>query len=119
MWEDSVLSRCDRSLRWLDVCTCTETSVRRQGSREVLPFRSIAADVVLECSSSDENEVSPARRESRADFPDVSLQLLGPSEWSLARTVISSARKTSSFLIHVPACLPSSMRGATIRRQAS
>ena len=55
-----------------------------QGSREV-PDRarsrallSFAPDVVLECSSSDEDEVSLARRESRVDFPEVSLQLLDP-----------------------------------------
>ena len=41
-------------------------------------------DVVLECSSSDEDAMSLARRESRADFPEVSLQLLDPSEWKLA-----------------------------------
>ena len=46
-------------------------------------LRSSARDVELECSSSDEDEVSLARRESRADFPDMSLQLLDPSEWSL------------------------------------
>ena len=30
-----------------------------------------------------EDEVSLARRESRADFPEVSVQLLDPSEWKL------------------------------------
>ena len=47
-------------------------------------LRSIASDVVLECSSSDEDEVSLSREESRAEFPEVSLQLLDPSEWQLA-----------------------------------
>ena len=32
----------------------------------------------------DEDEVSLARRESRADFPSVSLQILDSSEWRLA-----------------------------------
>ena len=59
-------------------------------------LRSIAPDAVSECSSSDEDEVSHARRESRADFPEVSLQLLDRSEWKLAvYTVVSSVRKTS------------------------
>ena len=38
---------------------------------------------VSECLSSEEDEVSIARQESRADFPEVSLQLLDPSEWIL------------------------------------
>ena len=46
--------------------------------------RSIASDVFFECISSDEDEVSLSRRESRADFPAVLLQLLDPSEWTLA-----------------------------------
>ena len=46
-------------------------------------LRSIAPDVVLECTSSDEDVVSLAQRESRADFWEVSLQLLDPSEWEL------------------------------------
>ena len=46
-------------------------------------LRSIAPDVDLECSSSDEDEVSLAQRERGADFPEVSLQLLYPSEWKL------------------------------------
>ena len=37
------------------------------GSRAL---RSIAPDVVLECSSSDEDEVSLARRESRSGFQE-------------------------------------------------
>ena len=47
-------------------------------------LRSIAPDVVLACPSSDEKEVSLARRESRADFPGVSLQMLDFSEWTVA-----------------------------------
>ena len=47
-------------------------------------LRSITPDVVLECSSPDEKEVSLARRKSRADFTEVSLQLLDPSEWRSA-----------------------------------
>ena len=38
------------------------------------------ADVVLEFSSSDDYEVSLNRNESCADLPEVSLQLLDPSE---------------------------------------
>ena len=47
-------------------------------------LRSTAPEVVLECSSSDEDEVTLARWESRADFPEVSSQLLDPLEWGLA-----------------------------------
>ena len=47
-------------------------------------LRSIASDVVLDRSSSDEDEVSLARRQSRADFPEVPLQRLDPSEWKPA-----------------------------------
>ena len=36
----------------------------------------------MECSSSDEDKVSLAQRESRADFPEVLLQLLDPSAWT-------------------------------------
>ena len=101
-------------LRWLEVCICTDTSEKgfafaaREGCRELASevgrvtertrfksssrsigarsraLRSIAPDAVLECSSSDEDEVSLARRESRADFSEVSLQLLDPSESKLA-----------------------------------
>ena len=38
----------------------------------------------MKFSISDQNEVSLARRESRSDFPEVSLQLLDPSEWKMA-----------------------------------
>ena len=38
----------------------------------------------LGCSSSNEDVMSIARRECRADFPIVSLQLLDPLEWKLA-----------------------------------
>ena len=41
-------------------------------------------DVDFDSPGSDGNQVSLARRESRADFPEVSLQLLDPSEWRLA-----------------------------------
>ena len=41
-------------------------------------LRSIAPDVVLECSGSDEDVMSFARRERRADFLEASLQLLDP-----------------------------------------
>ena len=41
-------------------------------------------DAGLECSSSDEDEVSLAPRESCADSLEVSLQPVNPSEWRLA-----------------------------------
>ena len=86
-----------------------------QGSREVpgpsvpgrVCSRSIAPDVFfgvfklgrgMRCRllGSEEDEVSLARRESRADFPEVSLQLLDPSKWRLAAYGgFSFARKTS------------------------
>ena len=47
-------------------------------------LRSIAPEAGLECSSSDEHVMSLAPRESRADFLEVWLQLLDPSEWKLA-----------------------------------
>ena len=105
------LLRSDRSFRWLDVCICTGAPEKgfafavREGCRELASevgrvsertrfesspraigarlraLRSIAPDVAVECSSSDEDEVSLARRESRADFLEVSLQLLDPSGW--------------------------------------
>ena len=107
------LLRGDRSLRWLDVCICTDASEKdfaftvREGRRELAAevgrvserirskrsstsirarsraLRSIMPEAVLECTSSDEDVMSFARRESRADFPEVSVQLLDPSEWKL------------------------------------
>ena len=92
----------------LDVCIGTDASDKgfvfavREGCRELASkvgrvwertrlksarsraLRSILPDVVSECSSSDEDEVSLARRKSRADFPEVSLQHLEPSAWRLA-----------------------------------
>ena len=47
-------------------------------------LRSIAPEVDLENSSSDENEVSLPQKECHADFPAVSLQFLDPSQWKLA-----------------------------------
>ena len=105
------LLRSDWSLQWLDVCICTDVSERAsrsrfvkdvaswfrrwvvsqsgQGSREVpgpsVPGRvrsgSIAPDVVLEYSSSDEDRL-PEGRVARTS--QGSLQLLDPSEWRLA-----------------------------------
>ena len=69
----------------------SSTSIRAW-SRAV---RSIAPDVGSECSSSDENEVSLAFMESRADFPEVSLQLLDPRNGDWRRAVVSAARQTS------------------------
>ena len=67
-------------------------SRKRQGSREaprsirarLRALRSIAPEAGLECPGSDEDVVSLAQRESCADFPELSLQLLNPSEWRLA-----------------------------------
>ena len=64
-------------------------SLSGQGSSEV-PGPSVPGRVrsapSLQMSfwtSSGENEVSLARRASRSDFLEVSLQLLDPSEWTL------------------------------------
>ena len=111
------LLRSDWSLRWLDVCIGTDalekgcrelaSEVGRvsertrftRSSRSVRAWsralRSIAPDVGLECSSSDENEGSLAGRECRADFPEVSLQLLNPSDGHWRLVVASSVRKSS------------------------
>ena len=58
-------------------------------------LRSISPGVDLDSSGSDENEVSLARKESRTDFPEVSLQLLDPTEWKWRGTAAYHARKTS------------------------
>ena len=47
-------------------------------------LRSIAPDVELDSSSSDENDVSIAKRENCADLPEVSLQLADSTEWTMA-----------------------------------
>ena len=57
---------------------------RRSIRARLCALRSISPDVDSDGSGSDENEVSLARRESRSDFLEVSLQLLDPSEWTLA-----------------------------------
>ena len=77
-----------------DVVSLPRRSVvfrRGQGSKEApgpsVPGRVRFAqppDFDLESSGSDENEGSLPRRECRADFPEVSLQLLDPSKWRLA-----------------------------------
>ena len=114
IWGMSCLLRNDWTLRWLDVWICTDVSEKgfafavHEGRRELASeagrisvrtrfnrssrsvrarsrgFRSIALEVGLEFSTSDENEVSLARKECRADFPEVSLQLLDTSKWKLA-----------------------------------
>ena len=98
------------SLRCLDVCVCTDASEKgftfadREGCRELASefseqtrfkrssrsirarsraLRSILPEAGLECSSWDEDVMSLARRDSRADFPEVSVQLLDPSQWKL------------------------------------
>ena len=108
------LFRSDWSLRWLDVCVCAGASEKgfafavREGCRELASevgrvsertrfkrspkstlarsraLRVIAPDVVLERSSSDEDEVLLANRESCVECPEVWWQLLDPSEWRLA-----------------------------------
>ena len=104
--ELSVFSAVCWSLRRLDVCICTGASDKgfasavregcpgpertrfKRSSRSIRArsraLRSIALEASLESSSSDEDVMSLARRESRADFPEVSLQLLDPWEWKLA-----------------------------------
>ena len=115
------LFRSTCSLRWLDVCICTDASEKgfafavRDGCRELASevgrvsertrfrsssrsigagsraLRSVAADAALRDSSSDEGEVSLARRESRADVPGGVIAPLG----FIGMDVVSSARKTS------------------------
>ena len=63
----------------LFVLGCRE-SWNGQGPREA-PSRRMS---FWSRSCSDEDEVSLAQRESRADFPEVPLQLLDPSQWKLA-----------------------------------
>ena len=58
-------------------------------------LRSIAPNVVPECSRSGEVEVSLARKKSRADFREVSLHFRIPPNGDWRRTVVPSARKTS------------------------
>ena len=107
------LLRNDWSLRRLDVCICTDASekcfafVVREGCRELASevgrvsertrftrssryirarsraLRSIARDVDIVWSNSDEDEMSLAQRWSCADFPEMSLQLPDSSEWRL------------------------------------
>ena len=104
------LFRSDWSLRQLDVCICTDASEKGfafvkdaaswpqklvvsqsgHGSREApgpsVTDRALIAPVSIwiESSGSDGNEVSLARRESRADFPKVSHNFWIPTEWKLA-----------------------------------
>ena len=138
------LVRGDWSLRWLDVCICTAASEKdfafavREGCRELAPascrvserttlkrscksirarsraLRSISPEVGLECSSSDEDEAR-ALKESRADFLQVSLQLLDPSEWTLAAyraffrdegIIILEARSLLYAVRYVESCYP-------------
>ena len=105
IWGIQCLLRSDWSLRWLDVCICTDASEKgfafavREGCRELASevgrvsertsckrsarsirarsraFRSMVPESCLECSSSDEDVISLARRECRADFLRLSLQL--------------------------------------------
>ena len=98
----------------LDVCTCSwlqgldgasgrtrfERSSRSIRARS-RALRSISPKVSLECSSSEEDEVSLALTESRAEFLEVSLLLVDPSEWRLtaygasfpdASTIVLEAR---------------------------
>ena len=114
IWEEFLYLLRDWSLRWLDADFCTDASEKgftfavREGCRELASeggrvtqrtrfkrssrsirarsraLRSIALDVVLESSSSDEDEVALALKEGRADLPKVSLQLRDPSAWKLA-----------------------------------
>ena len=107
------LLRIDWSLRWFDVCICTDASEKgfafavREGCRELASevgrfsertrfkrssksirarsraLMAAAPEAVSECSSSEEGEVSLVWRESRADFTKVSLRLLNLSAWEL------------------------------------
>ena len=84
-------------------------------SRTRFKSSSIAREVSLERSSSDEDEVSLAQKERCADFPEVSLQLLDPSEWRLTvyggffrdeNTITLEARFILYAVRHAESCHP-------------
>ena len=77
-----------------------------------LALRSIPPDVDLEYSSSDEDEVSLAQRE----FPEVSLQLLNPSEWRLVAYGGFLRDDNIQFLKHVLCGMLSGLKRVNIRR---
>ena len=142
------LLRSDRSLRWLDGI-CTDASEKgialavREGCRELASevgrvsewtrfknssrsiraksraLRTIAPEAGLECFSSDENEVSLARRECRADILEASLQLLDSSEWKLAAYGGLFRKDTLQFSKHVPSCMLFDMQRVVVRRDTS
>ena len=128
MWWNLMSS--DWSVRWRDVCICTDASEKsfafavRQRCRELASevgrvperrsfkrssrsiraksraLRSIVPDAGLECPSSDEDVISLARRESRADFPEVSMQLLDPLERKL--TAYDGFFREESLIVLAP-----------------
>ena len=62
-------------------------------------LKTVASKAVSECFCSSGDEVSLSQRESCADFPEVSLQLLDPSAWDLVAIRAFFLKKT--FLKHV------------------
>ena len=67
---------------------------------------SIVPESGLECSSSDEDVISLSRRESCADFAELSLELLELSEWTLAAYGGFFREENITVLeAHVPSCM--------------
>ena len=59
------------------------------------------------------------KRQVCANFPEVSLQLLYPSEWRWSQTVFSFALRALSFLKCDQYCMLSGMQGIVVRQDAS
>ena len=107
--------------RWLDVCICRMHRKRASCAR----FVKVVASWFRRSVGSPSGQASVEApgpsvhgrmrlasslrmsmcRESCANFPEVSLQLLCPSEWKLVAYGASFAKKTSQFLKHLPSCL--------------
>ena len=77
--------RSDWSLRWLDVCICAYPSEKEFAFavREGMSSTGLGS---WSCFGLDnvQEKFQVSRKECRADFPGVSLQLLDPSKWRLA-----------------------------------
>ena len=141
------LFRSDWGLRWLDVCICTDASekgfafVVREGCRKLASVVSSSRQASREASGPSvpgHVRFAPSRRESTWIIPvptrmrccsseksvvQTSLRrhckFLDPSKWKLTAYGVSSARKTSEFLRHVPSCMPSGIRRVVVRRDSS
>ena len=129
----------DWSLRWFDVCICTDAS--ETGSRFVKdvvswPVKSVVSRSGRGSRSSRYPPSVPRRQmsiwksqvrtrmrgrlpeECRADFPEVSLQLMVPSKWRLA-DFGAFFREENIIVLEVQSILlPSSMRRVDVRQDA-